>query len=75
MRKIAESIEILNEIKTDFVLDQNGNPTEEIYEYKEVLVKDAEGDVLEAFRVGVDIETDEQFFNSTGVKLGISSWN
>jgi hypothetical protein len=74
MKRIANSIEILPEIKTDFQLDMNENPTEETYEYKEVLVKDDLGDVLETFRVGVDIETGEQFFNTTGVRLGISAW-
>ena len=74
MKRIAHSIEILDQIKTDFIMDENGNPTEETYEYKEVHVKDELGDILESFRVGIDIETDEQFFNTTGVRLGISTW-
>jgi len=72
--RVAHSIEILEEIKTDFIMDEQGNPTEETYEYKEVLVKDINGDILEAMRVGTDVETDEQFFGSTGVKLGVSAW-
>lgn len=72
--RIATSIEILDEIKTDFIGDELGNPTEETYEYKEVLIKDADGDILETFRMGVDVETDEDFFNQTGVKLGVSTW-
>jgi hypothetical protein len=72
--RTAQSIEILDEIKTDFVNDQNGNPTEETYEYKEVLIKDINGDVLEKFRVSIEVDTNEKFFNQTGVKLGVSSW-
>jgi hypothetical protein len=72
--RVAHSIEILEEIKTDFITDEQENPTEETYEYKEVLVKDINGDILEAMRVGTDIETDEQFFGATGVKLGVSAW-
>jgi hypothetical protein len=72
--KVANSIEILEETKIDFVQDQNGNPTEETYEYKEVLVKDINGDILEIFRVGTNLETEDQFFSQTGVKIGISSW-
>jgi len=72
--RVANNIEIKNEIKTDFITDEEGNPTEETYEYKEVLVKDENGDILEAMRVGTDIETDEQFFGATGVKLGVSAW-
>jgi hypothetical protein len=33
MKRIAEKILIENEIKTDFILDEQGNPTEETYEY------------------------------------------
>jgi hypothetical protein len=72
--RVAHSIEILEEIKTDFIRDEEGNPTEETYEYKEVLVKDINGDILEAMKVGTDVETDEQFFGATGVKLGVSAW-
>ncbi len=72
MKKVAESIEILEEIKTGVITDDEGN--EETYEYKEVLVKDKEGDVLETFRVGTNVETDQDFFSSTGVKLGVSTW-
>ena len=73
--RIAHSIEIIDEIKTDFITDEQGNPTQETYEYKEVLVKDELGDTLEPMRVGIDVETDEQFFRSTGVKLGVSTWS
>jgi hypothetical protein len=62
--RIAKSIEIKNEIKTD----------EEGLEYKEVLIKDENGDVLEVFRGSVSLETEEDFFNQTGVKLGVSAW-
>jgi hypothetical protein len=74
MKRIAERIEIKDEIKTDFIPDELGNPTEETYEYKEVLIFDKDDVLLEAFRVGTDVETDEQFFNSTGVRLGLSTW-
>lgn len=73
--RVANSIEILDETKLDFVQDKKGNPTEETYEYKEVLVKDINGDTLEIFRVGSDVETPEQFFSQTGVKIGVSAWS
>ena len=63
--RVANSIEILEETKLDFVQDQNGNPTEETYEYKEVLIKDINGDILEVFRVGSVVETPEQFFSQS----------
>jgi hypothetical protein len=72
--RVANSVEILDEIKTDFIQDENGDQTEETYEYKEVLVKDINGDILETFRVGTEIVTHEQFFSQTGVKIGVSSW-
>lgn len=72
--RVANSVEILDEIKTDFIQDENGNQTEETYEYKEVLVKDINGDILETFRVETEIVTSEQFFSQTGVKIGVSSW-
>ena len=71
MRRVAHNIEIIDEIKSDTVVEEGYSYT---YEYKEVHIKDEKGDVLETFRVGIDIETDEQFFNSTGVRLGLSAW-
>jgi hypothetical protein len=72
--RVADSIEILDEIKIDFIIDQYGNPTEETYEYKEVVVKDVNGVILEIFRVSIEVDTNEKFFDQTGVKIGISSW-
>ena len=72
--RIAQSIEILNEIKTDFYKDNYGNPTEDAYDYKEVLVKDINGDILEIFRVSPTLQTENEFFENTGLALGVSAY-
>jgi hypothetical protein len=64
MKRIAHSIEMLNEIKL----------TEDNQEYKEVLVKDELGDILEVFMVDPLLKTQEEFFETTGVRLGLSAW-
>jgi len=71
IKRIANNIEILGDIKIDFFLDENDNRIE--YQYKEVLVKCDEY-ILETFRVSTDITTTEQFSNTTGIRLGISTW-
>lgn len=74
MRKTAENIIIKTELKTDFVLDYNGNPTEETYNYKEYDVVDAEGNVLETGRYTEEEITVEEILNKTGIAFGVSVW-
>jgi hypothetical protein len=74
MRRIAEDILIFDEIKTDFILDENGKPTDVLYEYKEYHVVDADGNVLEINRYTEDTITVEEICNRTGIKFGLSAW-
>lgn len=74
MKRIAQNILIENEIKTDFILDQEGNPTEETYNYKEYKVVDEEGYVLEVGRYTEDSITVEEICERTGIRFGISTW-
>jgi predicted secreted protein len=74
MNRIAENIIIKTELKTDFVLDYNGNPTQETYNYKEYDVVDGEGFVLETGSYTEEEITVEEILNKTGIAFGISTW-
>jgi hypothetical protein len=74
MKRIAEKILIENEIKTDFILDEEGNPTEETYEYKEYKVLDSDDFVLEVGRWTEESITVEEILKNTGIKFGVSAW-
>jgi hypothetical protein len=73
MKRIAESIIIENEIKTDFVLDMFGK-TEETYDYKEYKVLDKDDNVLEVGRYTEDTITVDEILDITGIKFGVSYW-
>ena len=72
--RIAESINIKTEVKVGFVLDNNGNKTEETYNYKEYEVLDKDGNVLEVGRYTDETITVEEICNRTGIKFGVSAW-
>ncbi len=72
--RIAESINIKTEVKVGFVLDENGNETEETYNYKEYEVLDNDGNVLEVGQYTDEIITVEEILNRTGIKFGVSAW-
>lgn len=72
--RIAQSINIKNEIKTAFITDINGNPTEETYEYKEYEVLDSEGNVLEVGKYTQESITVEEILQQTGIVFGVSAW-
>lgn len=72
-RRVAEKIQIKNEIKNDFVREGD-LLTEKTYSYKEVLVFDKDDNLLELFRVNINVESEEDFFKETGVMLGLSTW-
>jgi hypothetical protein len=74
MKKIANNIIIKTEVKTDFVLDRFGKPTEETYEYREYDVVDEEGTTLETGRYFTEHTTVEEICNNTGIKFGLSAW-
>jgi len=74
MRRIAQNILIENEIKTDFILDNDGKPTDETYNYKEYKVVDGDGNVLEVGRYTDDTITVEEICDRTGIRFGISTW-
>lgn len=74
MKKIAQNIIIKTEVKTDFIMDNNGNPTEETYNYKEYDIVDGEGFVLEIGRYTQETITIEEIINNTGIAFGISTW-
>jgi hypothetical protein len=71
MRRVAAEIEILDEIKTETNTEEGYSYT---FEFREVLVKDSEGVVLEIFKTPIEITTEEEFSNISGVVLGISTW-
>jgi hypothetical protein len=73
MNRIANKIQILTGIKTDYVLDENGSPTEETYQYKEFQVLDAEDYLLEEGRCEVDA-TEAEILEFTGIVFGVSTW-
>jgi hypothetical protein len=74
MKRIAHNIVIENEVKVDFVLDNNGQPTEETYNYKEYKVVDEDNNVLEIGRWTDETITVEQILQRTGIKFGVSAW-
>jgi hypothetical protein len=74
MKRLAHNIIIKTEIKTDFIIDDYGLPTEETYEYKEYDVLDEEGFVLETGRYMDETITVEEILNRTGIVFGLSAW-
>jgi len=74
MTRIAENILIENEVKVGFVLDEQGNETEETYNYKEYKVVDGEGNVLEIGEYIEETITVEEILQRTGIRLGLSAW-
>ena len=74
MKRIAENILIENEVKTGFVLDNEGNETEETYTYKEYKVVDKDGNVLEVGQYTEETITVEEILQRTGIRFGISAW-
>jgi hypothetical protein len=74
MKRIAENILIENEVKVGFVLDEEGNETEETYNYKEYKVVDKEGNVLEVGQYTEESITVEEILQRTGIKFGVSTW-
>jgi hypothetical protein len=63
MEKIAHRIEIGKEIKID----------EEGFEYKDFLVYDELGELLEEMHVSPEVDYDN-YFEKTGVLIGFSKW-
>lgn len=74
MKRIAENIIIENEVKTGFVLDNEGNEGEETYTYKEYKVVDKDNNVLEVGQYTEETITIEQICQNTGIKFGVSAW-
>jgi hypothetical protein len=70
----AHNIIIENEIKTDFILDEKGQATENTYEYKEYKVVNELGDVLEIGRYTEETITVEEILQRTGIVFGLSRW-
>jgi hypothetical protein len=74
MRRIAEKILIENEIKTDFIFDEEYNQTEETYNYKEYKVLDKDDNVLEIGRYTQETITVDEILKQTGIRFGVSVW-
>jgi hypothetical protein len=74
MKRIAQSINILTEVKVGNIRDEYGNETGETYNYKEYEVLDGDGNVLEVGQYTEDEITVEEILNKTGIAFGISAW-
>jgi hypothetical protein len=74
MERIAHNIIIKNEIKTGFLTNEFGQPTEEIYEYREFDIIDKEGFVLETAKYFTETTTVEEICNDSGIVFGVSTW-
>ena len=74
MKKIAEKIVIENEVKTGFVLDEEGNETTQTYTYKEYKVLDKDDEVLEVGQYTEETITVQEILDRTGIKFGVSAW-
>jgi hypothetical protein len=72
IKKIVENILIEDEIKIGFFLDDDGNETEETYEYKECKVVDSNDEVLEIIRYTEDTITVDEILQRTGIRIGIT---
>jgi hypothetical protein len=72
MKIVAHDIIVENELKTDFILDDYGNPTENTYQFKEYKIIDIEGNVLEVCRYTQDTITKDEICETTGLKLGFT---
>jgi hypothetical protein len=74
MVRIAESINIKTEVKTDYVINDYGYPTEETYEYREYDVLDVDNNTLETGRYTEETITLEEILERTGIQFGLSKW-
>jgi len=74
MRKIAEKIVVREEIKSDVMLDIEGNPTDISYEYKEYDILDKDDNIIETSRTTDLNANSEDIRKSLGIKFGISTW-
>lgn len=74
MRKVAEKIVVREEIKSDFMLDMEGNPIETSYQYKEYDILDKDDNVIET-NITTDLNANsEDIRKSLGIKFGVSIW-
>lgn len=74
MRKVAEKIVVREEIKSDVMLDIEGNPTDISYEYKEYDILDKDDNIIETSRTTDLNANSEDIRKSLGIKFGISTW-
>lgn len=74
MRKVAEKIVVREEIKSDFMLDMEGNPIETSYQYKEYDILDKDDNVIETNRTTDLNANSEDIRKSLGIKFGVSIW-
>ena len=74
MRKVAEKIVVRKEIKSDFMLDMEGNPSETSYQYKEYDILDKDDNVIETNRTTDLNANSEDIRKSLGIKFGVSIW-
>jgi len=74
MRKVAEKIVVREEIKSDFMLDMEGNLTDISYEYKEYDILDKDDNIIETSRTTDLNANSEDIRKSLGIKFGISTW-
>jgi len=72
MKKIVDRIIIENETKTDFIIDNYGNQTDNIYSFKECKVVDSNDEVLEIIRYTEDTITVDEILQRTGIRIGIT---
>jgi len=74
MRKVAEKIVVREEIKSDVMLDIEGNPTDISYEYKEYDILDKDDNLIETSWTTDLNANSEDIRKSLGIKFGISTW-
>lgn len=74
MKRVAEKIVVREEIKSDFMLDMEGNPTEVSYQYKEYDILDKDNNVIETNRTTNLKANSEYIRKSLGIKFGVSAW-
>jgi hypothetical protein len=72
-KKIAYKIVIQDKIKEDFVLDDNGEATDEKYSYKEFFLLAEDDTLLERRKCNIN-DTEENILRNTGIQLGSSAY-
>lgn len=74
MKRIAEKIIVRDEVKSDFMLDQDGQVTDISYDYIEYDILDKGNNVLHTGTTSRLDSTAEEIRKNLGIKFGFSAW-